>query len=103
MDDDRKEMMQRASDAGVSRFFIPAIDSTYTESMLQLEKEYPEQVFLMMGLHPTSVKENFKEELAHVKEMLDRRSFYGIGEIEIEFGKSCHSDILCDGRQFHRP
>jgi len=83
-DEDRKEMMQRASDAGVSRFFIPAIDSTYTDSMLQLEKEYPEQVFLMMGLHPTSVKDNFKEELAHVKEMLDKRSFYGIGEIGID-------------------
>ena len=63
-------MIQRAIDAGVSRFFIPAIDSTYTEAMLQLEKDFPEHVFLMMGLHPTSVKENYKEELAHVEALL---------------------------------
>ncbi|WGH74931.1 TatD family hydrolase [Tenacibaculum tangerinum] len=83
-DEDRKEMMQRAKEAGVSRFFIPAIDSSYTERMLDLEKNYPNDVFLMMGLHPTSVKENYQEELAHVKEWLDKRDFYAIGEIGID-------------------
>ena len=83
-DEDRNEMLQRAKDAGVSRFFIPAIDSTYTDSMLDLEKNHPSDVFLMMGLHPTSVKENYKEELAHVKEWIDKRSFYAIGEIGID-------------------
>ncbi|PHR73620.1 MAG: hydrolase TatD [Lutibacter sp.] len=83
-DEDRVEMMQRAFDAGISRFFIPAIDSSYTDAMLDLEKNYPENVFLMMGLHPTSVKENVEEELAHVKEMLDKRDFYAIGEIGID-------------------
>ena len=83
-DDDREEIMQRAFDAGVSRFFIPAIDSSYTDSMLELEKNYPKNVFLMMGLHPTSVKENYKEELAHIKEMLHKRSFYALGEIGID-------------------
>ena len=82
--DDRQEMMQRALDANVSRFFVPAIDSTYTESMLQLEKDYPENVFLMMGLHPTHVKENYKEELAHVEEMLAKRKFVAVGEIGID-------------------
>ncbi len=83
-DDDRKAMMQRALDAGVSRFFIPAIDSSYTERMLDLEKNYPNDVFLMMGLHPTSVKENYKEELALVKEWIDKRNFFAIGEIGID-------------------
>ena len=83
-DEDRTEMIQRAKDAGVSRFFIPAIDSAYTESMFSLEKNYPNDVFLMMGLHPTSVKENYKEELAHVKEWIDKRGFIGIGEIGID-------------------
>lgn len=83
-DEDRDSMMQRAFDAGVSRFFIPAIDSTHTDAMLALEKNYPDAIFLMMGLHPTSVKENYKEELAHVKEMLNKRSFYAIGEIGID-------------------
>ena len=83
-DEDRSEMMQRAFDAGVSRFFIPAIDSSYTVAMLDLEKNYPKNVFLMMGLHPTSVKENVTEELAHVKEMLNKRDFCAIGEIGID-------------------
>ena len=83
-DEDRKEMMQRAKDAGVSRFFIPAIDSSHTESMFMLEKEFPNDVFLMMGLHPTYVNENYVEELAHVKKWLDQRKFYAIGEIGID-------------------
>jgi TatD DNase family protein len=83
-DEDRAEMMQRAIEANVTRFFIPAIDSSYTESMLQLEKDFPEHVFLMMGLHPTSVKENYKEELAHVEEQLSNRKFCAIGEIGID-------------------
>jgi len=83
-DDDRAEMIQRAKDAGVSRFFIPAIDSSYTESMFELESNFKNDVFLMMGLHPTSVKENYKEELAHVKKWIDQRSFYAIGEIGID-------------------
>ncbi|MDG2074435.1 MAG: TatD family hydrolase [Polaribacter sp.] len=83
-DQDRNEMIQRAKDAGVSRFFIPAIDSSYTISMLELESNFKDDVFLMMGLHPTSVKENYKEELAHVREWIDKRSFYAIGEIGID-------------------
>lgn len=83
-DNDRKAMMQRAKKAGVSRFFIPAIDSTYSEKMFQLEKDFPDDVFLMMGLHPTSVNENYMEELAHVKNWIDKRHFYAIGEIGID-------------------
>jgi len=83
-DEDRQKMMHRALDNGVSRFFIPAIDSGYTESMLRLENDYPKHVFLMMGLHPTSVKENYLEELTLVKDWIKSRSFYAIGEIGID-------------------
>lgn len=83
-DEDRDAMIQRALEAGVERFFIPAIDSTYTQSMLELESNYPQNVFLMMGLHPTHVKENFKEELALVEEWLSKRKFYAVGEIGID-------------------
>jgi len=83
-DEDRQSMMLRALDHGVSRFFIPAIDSSYTESMLRLENDYPKNVFLMMGLHPTSVKENYLEELTIVKDWIERRSFYAVGEIGID-------------------
>jgi len=83
-DEDRKEMISRAKNAGITRFFIPAIDASYTQRMLDLEQENPNDVFLMMGLHPTSVKENYKEELAHVKEWIDKRNFIAIGEIGID-------------------
>lgn len=83
-DEDRNDAIKRALNLGVSRFFIPAIDSTYTKSMLQLEESYPDNIFLMMGLHPTHVKENYKEELKHVDEMLAKRKFYAVGEIGID-------------------
>lgn len=82
--DDRNEMIQRAIDVGVSRFFIPSIDSTYTQKMYDLETQFPENVFLMMGLHPCYVKENYLEELAHVEAELSERKFYAIGEIGID-------------------
>lgn len=83
-DEDREAVIQRAKDAGIDRFFIPAIDSSYIEAMLALEEQYPDSMYLMMGLHPTSVKENYKEELNKVKTWLDKRNFYAIGEIGID-------------------
>ena len=83
-DDDRTEVIERALAAGVSRFFIPAIDSTYTKAMYALEASYPDNMFLMMGLHPTHVKDNYLEELEHVKEQLASRKFVAIGEIGID-------------------
>ena len=83
-DHDRNEMMQRAINAGVSRFFVPSIDAAETQKMYTLEKQYPENVFLMMGLHPTYVKENYLEELAHVEQELASRKFYAVGEIGID-------------------
>ena len=83
-DEDRDEVIQNAIKNGVERFFIPAIDASYTQAMLALEKAYPAHMFLMTGLHPTHVKGNYKEELAHVEEMLSKHKFYGIGEIGID-------------------
>jgi len=83
-DEDRNEMIERAIDNNVTRFFIPAIDSTYFPAMLALEKKYPKNIFLMAGLHPTHVKENFEEELKFVENSLKRNKFYAIGEIGID-------------------
>ena len=82
--EDRNEMMQRAIDAGVTRLFVPSIDSSYTQRMYELESQFSENVFLMMGLHPTYVKENYLEELAFVETELERRKFYAIGEIGMD-------------------
>jgi TatD DNase family protein len=83
-DEDRGVMMLRAREAGVKRFFIPAIDSTYNDRMFDLEQRFPDEVFLMMGLHPTSVQANYKEELSKVRNWIDQRDFYAIGEIGID-------------------
>ena len=83
-EDDREEMIARAINAGITRFFIPAIDSTHTSAMLNLEKSYPNHVYLMMGLHPTSVKSNYLEELSQVEKLLDQRPFVAVGEIGID-------------------
>lgn len=83
-DQDRDEMIQRAINNGVKRFFIPAIDAAVTPSMYDLEQNYPDYVFLMMGLHPTYVKDNYPDELKHVETELSKRKFYAVGEIGID-------------------
>ena len=83
-DIDRDEMMQRALNAGITRFFIPAIDSNSIQKMYALELDYPKNVFLMMGLHPTYVKDNYLDELQIVEQQLASRKFYAIGEIGID-------------------
>ena len=83
-DMDRHEMIQRAINNGVTRFFIPAIDSNYIQKMYTLESDYPDNVFLMMGLHPTYVKDNYLDELQMVELELANRKFYAIGEIGID-------------------
>ena len=83
-DEDRDMVVKNAISKGVKRFFIPAIDSSYTQAMLNLEKSYPDNMFLMAGLHPTHVKDNYKEELSHVEEMLTKHKYYAIGEIGVD-------------------
>ncbi|MDF2931412.1 MAG: TatD family deoxyribonuclease [Chryseobacterium sp.] len=84
-DEDRKEAIQRALYKGITEFYLPAIDSGSHEKMLQLESDYPGQIFSMMGLHPCYVKpESWENELEIVKKYLDERSFPAIGEIGID-------------------
>ena len=84
-ENDRIDMIQRAIDVGVSRFFVPSIDSSYTQKMYDLEAQFPENIFLMMGLHPCYVKpETYQDELAYVETELAKRKFYAIGEIGVD-------------------
>lgn len=84
-DEDRKEAIQRAVDKGITKFYLPAIDSESHAKMLQLETEYPGQIISMMGLHPCYVKsESWEKELETVKNYLDERDFPSIGEIGID-------------------
>ena len=81
---DRDTVIQKALDNNIKRFFIPAIDSQATQSMYELEKNYPGHIFLMMGLHPTHVKDNFEKELELVEREFQKRSFYAVGETGID-------------------
>jgi TatD DNase family protein len=83
-DFDQIEMIQRAINSGVARMFVPSIDSSYTQKMYALEAKFPDNVFLMIGLHPCYVKENYLDELAHVETELSKRKFTAIGEIGID-------------------
>jgi TatD DNase family protein len=82
---DISEVMQRAEAAGVERFYLPAIDSSVTESLLNFEKSYPGKCFAMAGLHPCSVNETFKDEIRKIEDQLKFRSFAAIGEIGLDF------------------
>lgn len=82
---DSELVMQRAIDENIERFYLPAIDRNETNNLLSLEKKYPGKCFAMMGLHPCSVKENYKEELAFIEEWLSKRMFAAIGETGLDF------------------
>ena len=82
---DIEEVIRRAGEAGVIRFFLPNIDSGSEGDMMNLEHDYQDVVFSMMGLHPCSVKENWKTELKGVEEWLARRSFRGVGEVGLDY------------------
>jgi TatD DNase family protein len=78
-------VIERAQKVGVSKMYLPAIDSSETESMLALEQKFPGVCIAMMGLHPCYVKENVESELAHVRSWLNKRDFVAIGEIGLDF------------------
>ncbi len=83
-DEDRDEMIQRALAADVQEMYLPNIDSSSIEAMLRMEAAYPEHCFAMMGLHPCSVGENYRDELAIVREWLEKRPFCAVGEIGMD-------------------
>ena len=83
--DDITQVIKRAEDEGINKFYLPAIDSSEIGNMLLLENKFPEKCIAMMGLHPCSVKENYLEELAIVKDWLAKRKFAAIGEIGLDF------------------
>ena len=83
-DADRTAMIERALAKSVTKFYLPNVDSESIAGMLALEKKFPQHCFPMMGLHPCSVKENYVQELATVKQWLDKRRFAAIGEIGMD-------------------
>lgn len=81
---DIDDVINRAKNLKINNFFLPAIDSSYTESMIALKNAYPDIMHLMAGLHPCSVKDNYLEELSHVENVLKNHAIVAIGEIGID-------------------
>jgi len=77
-------VIQNAENEGVQKFYLPAIDSSATASMLALETRFPGKCIAMMGLHPCYVNENYQDELQSVGNWLTARSFAAVGEIGLD-------------------
>ena len=81
---DIDKVISRAKENGVSKFIFPAVDSSHFQNMHNLKNRYPENIYLMTGLHPTDVKENYKEELDFITKTLKNHNYVAIGEIGID-------------------
>ncbi len=83
-DNNRNEILQRAEQESIHKFYLPAIDSTTHAAMLDLENKNSKCI-AMMGLHPCSVNVNYKDELQQVEQWFAKRNFVAVGEIGLDF------------------
>lgn len=88
---DIDEVVNAAIDLGVTKFFLPHIDAKTTENFYSLCRSFPKNMFPLMGLHPSSVNENYVTSLNHifkqfeiVEETIPQQKFFGVGEIGID-------------------
>ena len=83
-DADRSDVVARARQAGVRHLVLPNVDLDTVEPMMALHRAFPAYTSVAMGLHPTSVGENFRSDLAAVKAIFDRGGFVAVGEVGID-------------------
>jgi len=83
-DEDRAEVLKRASECKVRKLLLPNIDDSTVEPMLKMVEDYPDRVYPMIGLHPGSVDENFENELMKIHQWLEMGGFVAIGEVGID-------------------
>lgn len=82
--DDLAETIDRAKEAGLIAALLPAIDIASFEDMMAVSNRFPDFLFPMIGVHPTSIKEDYIAELDFVAHQLQTGKFVGIGEIGID-------------------
>lgn len=78
---DRQDMLRRSLDVQVKKIFMPNVDHTTIDAMLDVESRSSGQCIAMMGLHPCSVKKDFERELYIVEDWLSKRKFAAVGEM----------------------
>lgn len=81
---DLENIVTRSQESGVQKIFMPNIDHSSIDAMLEVEHQYPQVCYAMMGLHPGSVTKDFEKELYLVEEWLNKRKFLAIGEIGMD-------------------
>lgn len=79
--EDIDDVVLRAMEAGVERIYMPNIDHTSIDDMLELAYRYPDFCLPMMGLHPCSVNKHFEKELYLVEDWLNKGGFVAVGEV----------------------
>jgi TatD DNase family protein len=109
---DLTDYMTRAEEEGVSRIYMPSLDSHHIGKMLDVENRYPGRCFSMIGIHPCYVRENYRDELAIMRKALDERRFAALGEIGLDyywdrtfddFQMICFKEQISMARQFTLP
>ncbi|MGJ3237022.1 TatD family hydrolase [Marivirga sp.] len=83
-DEDRAEMMERAMEVGVEKFYMPNIDHESIEPMLEVEAQFPTTI-ATMGVHPCSIEKHFEKQLYEIEDWLNKRKFVAVGEIGLDF------------------
>jgi len=83
-DADQDDVVKRAVDSGVVNVLLPNIDTSSLSSMMKTAEKFKGFCLPMIGLHPTSVKEDYNDELKEMQRNLRREKFYGIGETGID-------------------
>ena len=83
-DSDRDEVVSRALSSGIVKMLLPNIDSESVDQMLSAESRYPGICYSMIGLHPTSVKEDYLSQLDNLEAIASDHRFVAIGEIGID-------------------
>ena len=81
---DIDEEIKKSIALGIKEFYLPSIDSYYTDRMIKIKSKYPNEIRLMIGLHPTHINDNYLVEINHVKKMLEKMKFSAVGEIVID-------------------
>ena len=83
-DNDRDESVKRASSSGITTMLMPNIDVNSVRLLLETERSYSGTCFPMMGLHPTSVKEDYLSQLDFIEALFSEHNFVAVGEIGID-------------------
>lgn len=82
--DDRTKVVDNAINAGISKMVLPGISSQYIDSQIELSRQFPDNCFVAVGLHPSSVKTGYEKELEIVEKYISTGKYVAVGEIGID-------------------